>query len=122
LRSAGSLENVTLSEQWAESVLARHHDSNFLAVMMRMMRTTVTLDPDVAAKLRQVASERGVSFKSALNDAVRAGLGGEARSARRYRMPVRRMGVRRGVDLDKALRLAGDLEDAEILRKLELRK
>jgi hypothetical protein len=86
------------------------------------MRTTITLDQDVAAKLRQVARERGVSFKSALNDAVRSGLSGEPRSARRYRMPVRSMGLRRGIDLDKALRLAGDLEDAEILRKLELRK
>lgn len=86
------------------------------------MRTTVTLDQDVAAKLREVARERGVSFKAALNDAVRAGLGGDARSARRYRMPARRMGVRRGVDLDRALRLAGELEDAEIARKLELRK
>jgi hypothetical protein len=32
------------------------------------------------------------------------------------------MGVRPGVDLDKALRLADELEDAEIIRKLELRK
>jgi len=32
------------------------------------------------------------------------------------------MGVRAGVDLDKALQLAGELEDAELVRKLELRK
>jgi len=32
------------------------------------------------------------------------------------------MGLRRGIDLDKALRLAGELEDAEIVRKLQLRK
>jgi hypothetical protein len=37
-------------------------------------------------------------------------------------MPTHAMGVRQGVDLDRALRLAGELEDAEILRKLELRK
>ncbi len=86
------------------------------------MRTTVTLDEDVASKLQWVARERGVSFKAALNDAVRAGLGGEARAGRRYRMPTRRMGVRRGVDLDRALQLAGELEDAEIVRKLEMRK
>jgi hypothetical protein len=86
------------------------------------MRTTVTLDPDVAAKLRQLVHERGVSFKVALNDAVRAGLGGSAPAGRRYRVSPRPMGVRKGVDLDRALRLAGELEDAEILRKLELRK
>lgn len=32
------------------------------------------------------------------------------------------MGLRAGIDLDRALQLASDLEDAEILRKLELRK
>jgi hypothetical protein len=30
--------------------------------------------------------------------------------------------VRPGIDLDKALRLAGELEDDEIVRKLDLRK
>jgi predicted transcriptional regulator len=86
------------------------------------MRTTVTLDPDVAAKLRFLARERGVSFKAALNDAVRAGVGGEGHTARPYRVPARRMGVREGVDLDHAGRLLGELEDAEIVRKLALRK
>jgi predicted transcriptional regulator len=86
------------------------------------MRTTVTLDQDVAAKLQHAARERGVSFKAALNEAVRAGLDSERRSARPYRMRSRPMGVRRGVDLDRAGRLAGELEDAEIVRKLALRK
>ena len=86
------------------------------------MRTTVTLDQDVASKLRQVARERGVPFKVVLNDAVRDGLGGKARAARRYRMPTYDMRVRKGVNLDKALRLADELEDAEIIRKLELGK
>ncbi len=86
------------------------------------MRTTVTLDPDVAAKLRAVMRERGVSFKVALNEAVRSGVGGSAPAGRRYRMPTESLGVRPEVDLDKALALAGELEDAEILRKLELNK
>jgi len=85
------------------------------------MRTTVTLDPDVAAKLHEAARERAVSFKVALNDAVRVGLGGGG-TARPYRVPTRRLGVRPGVELDKALALAGGLEDDETLRKLELRK
>jgi predicted DNA-binding ribbon-helix-helix protein len=86
------------------------------------MRTTVTLDQDVAAKLKSLARERGVSFKAALNESIRAGLDGNGQTARRYRMPTRRMGVRRGIDLDRALWLAGELEDAEIVRKLQLRK
>ena len=31
-------------------------------------------------------------------------------------------GLRPGIDLEHALRLAGELEDAETVRKLELRK
>jgi hypothetical protein len=86
------------------------------------MRTTVTLDPDVEAKLREAMRERGVSFKAAINDAVRSGLCGPAVPAKRYRMPTAPLGARPGVNLDKALRLAGEMEDAEILRKLELGK
>jgi hypothetical protein len=86
------------------------------------MRTTVTLDEDVAAKLKQTARERGVSFKVALNEAVRAGLNGPTPVARRYRMTTAPLGVRPGIDLDKALTLAGEMEDEEILRKLALRK
>jgi hypothetical protein len=90
--------------------------------MMLRVRTTVTLDEDVAAKLKQTARERGVSFKVALNDAVREGLRGSTRPAQRFHVQARPMGVRPGVNLDKALRLAGELEDEEILRKMALRK
>ncbi len=90
--------------------------------MMLPVRTTVTLDEDVAAKLKQAARERGVSFKVVLNDAVRAGLNGQSPPARPYRIEARPMSVRPGINLDKALRLAGELEDEEILRKMALRK
>jgi hypothetical protein len=86
------------------------------------MRTTVTLEPDVEAQLRTVMRERGVSFKTALNDAVRSGLDHSSREPKRYRMPTAPMGLQPGVDIDKALRLAGELEDDEIIRKLELGK
>lgn len=86
------------------------------------MRTTVTLDADVAARLKAIARERGLSFKAALNDAVRAGLDAPANQQARYQVPVRPMGLRPGVDLDHALRLAADDEDSEIIRKLHLRK
>jgi hypothetical protein len=86
------------------------------------MRTTVTLDPDVAARLKERARERGLPFKVVLNEAVRAGLGASSGAARPYRMPARPLGARPGIDLDRATRLAGELEDAEIVRKLELRK
>jgi hypothetical protein len=90
--------------------------------MMLPVRTTVTLDEDVAAKLKQAARERGVSFKVVLNDAVRAGLSRQARPTQPFRMKTFPMGVRPGINLDKALQLAGELEDEEILRKMALRK
>jgi hypothetical protein len=87
------------------------------------MRTTVTLDADLAAKLRTLARERGVSFKEALNTALRRGLAPQAAGSREpYRLPSRPLGLRPGIDLEHALRLAGELEDAETIRKLELRK
>ena len=86
------------------------------------MRTTVTLDADVAAKLKAAARQQGISFKQALNQAVRAGLGPARRSGRRFTQPTQPMSLRPGVNLDKALLLAAALEDEELVRKLELRK
>jgi hypothetical protein len=86
------------------------------------MRTTVTLDPDVAARLKAVARQRGISFKQALNTAVRAGLGGERRGTRSFKQHSQPMGLRAGYNLDKALQIAAVLEDEEIVRRLERRK
>jgi hypothetical protein len=86
------------------------------------MRTTVTLDPDVAAKLKQAARERGISFKEALNSSVRRGFERGEAKPRPYRVRAQNLGVRPGVNLDKALQLAGELEDAETIRKLRLGK
>lgn len=86
------------------------------------MRTTVTLDDDVAAALQALAAERGLTFKQALNSTLRTGLSNPTKTSKPYRLPTRRLGLRAGVDLDKALRLSGELEDEHTLRKLELRK
>jgi hypothetical protein len=88
------------------------------------MRTTLTLDPDVAADLKRRARKTGKAFRQVLNDAVRAGLRAQdTPPARPYRLkPVSMGGPLPGVNLDKALQLAADLEDEEIARKLALRK
>jgi hypothetical protein len=82
------------------------------------MRTTITLDPDVEAAVKRLMRERGMSFKEALNSAVRAGLHPQREP---FRTPAYDMGEPR-VDLTKALRLAGELEDEEIVRRLAARK
>lgn len=91
--------------------------------MMRHVRTTVTLDDDVFAELRKLAADRGMTFKDALNSVLRRGLQpATTPSRKRYRLPSLDLGLSADIDLDKANRLAADLEDGEILRKLELRK
>ncbi|TPG34160.1 antitoxin [Mycolicibacterium hodleri] len=79
------------------------------------MRTTVTLDDDTLAVIRTRMAEQGTSFKEALNEAIRAG------AARRPAPPafVTRtadLGVPT-VSLDRALQLAADLEDEELVRR-----
>lgn len=86
------------------------------------MRTTVTVDDDLMAALQQLARERGATFKDVLNSTVRAGLRPPGEAAPDYQMPTKRLGLRADLNLDKALRLASDLEDDEVVRKLELRK
>ena len=39
-----------------------------------MMRTTLTLDPDVAARLERLKETKNTSFKSVVNEALRRGL------------------------------------------------
>jgi hypothetical protein len=68
------------------------------------------------------ARHRGIPFKQALNQAVRAGLGPPRRSARRFTQLTQAMSLRPDVNLDKALRLATALEDEELVRKVDLRK
>lgn len=83
------------------------------------MRTTVTLDPDVEALLREKMAQGDLSFKQALNDAIRSGLAPTPTEP--YRIVPRAMGVP-AVPLTHALRVAADLEDEEIVRKLALGK
>lgn len=78
------------------------------------MRTTVTLDADVEQVIRRRMSERGQSFKQALNDAVREGVRGDRSS---FSTPVFSMG-QPNVVLDRALRIAGDLEDDELVHRM----
>jgi hypothetical protein len=86
------------------------------------MRTTITLDPDVQALIRTAMKERGISFKEALNSAVRAGL---MQSKQRRRSFVQRsfsLGGEQNFRWDKALEIASAIEDEELSRKLSLRK
>jgi hypothetical protein len=84
------------------------------------MRTTVTLDPDVEALLHKLMRARGLTFKQALNEAVRTALRPQRQEA--FTTPTFRMGFNPELAWDKALRLAALLEDEELSRKLAARK
>jgi hypothetical protein len=81
------------------------------------MRTTITLDADTAALLQRLVREQGISFKQAVNDAIRAGL--RARPAKKpFRTRTAKMGEPT-VDLDRALQIAAAFEDDELVRKMQ---
>lgn len=83
----------------------------------RIHRTTVTLDEDVAARLRSVMHRSGKSFKQALNEALRRGLAARNAVARRpaFRVKARDLGrLRAGVSLDDIGGLLGHLADVAL--------
>ncbi|HSY49368.1 MAG TPA: DUF2191 domain-containing protein [Thermoanaerobaculia bacterium] len=89
------------------------------------MRTTLTLDDQLAQELKEVAHRAGKPFKDVVNETLRDGL--RSKRARPSPKPYRLVtvslgGVRPGLNLDKALSIADAVEDEEIARKLELRK
>lgn len=83
------------------------------------MRTTVTLDPDSEQIIRRRMREQGMSFKEAVNDAIRRSVVG--RSAEPFRTKTYSMGES-SVNLDRALQIAADLEDEELIRKMRTGK
>lgn len=89
------------------------------------MRTTLTIDDNLAQALRKRAYESGRPFKEVVNRVLRAGIEAEQAlpRSRPYKVkPVSLGGVLPGINLDKALRLAEEIEDREIAGKLRLRK
>jgi len=81
----------------------------------------VTLDPDVERMLRAAIRQRGISFKDALNEAIRTGLS-RPKSAARFQQKTFSMGGEQYFRWDKALATADAIEDEELVRKLSLRK
>jgi hypothetical protein len=75
------------------------------------MRTTLTLDDDLAGLLQQRAQQLGLSFKEVVNRTLRAGLGEAGRPQRNPPKTIAHsFGFRPGIDLDKLNQLADELE------------
>jgi hypothetical protein len=86
------------------------------------MRTTVTLDADVALKIRQIMRDRGISMKEAINSLIRTGLSPSRAKPRKIRTPTYNMGPLPSAFQNKMGALSDAIEDEEIVRKLSLGK
>lgn len=87
------------------------------------MRTTVNIRDGLLHRLKLEAERSGVSLTDLVNRTLEVGLERICPPpvGVPYTCPVYSMGEP-AFDVDKALRQATDLEDAETLRKLHLRK
>ena len=81
------------------------------------MRTTITLEPDVEALIRTAMKERGISFKEALNSAVRTGLTQGKPKGRYFVQKSYSLGGDQNFRWDQALEAAAAIEDEELSRK-----
>jgi hypothetical protein len=88
------------------------------------MRTTLTLDDHLAKELKEVAHRSGKPFKVVVNETLRNGLSAPSAKAapKPFKLETASLGFYPGVNIDKALQLADEMEDEEIIRKMELRK
>jgi len=87
---------LKLDAEWKPSWQhgCKHHDVR--------MRTTLTLNPDIAAKARRAVSQTGLPFKDVVNQALRAGLDEvlAPKASRKYRTKPIPMGLKPGISYD----------------------
>jgi hypothetical protein len=84
------------------------------------MRTTLTLDDDIAKILQRRARELDKSFKEVVNATLRNGLAKEDLPVARRPVPKvvpRNLGLKAGIDPDKLNQLVDELEAEEFARK-----
>ncbi len=85
------------------------------------MRTTLTLEADVAERIRQQMRRTGKGLKAVVNEALRFGLGmtGKQVSPPRFKVRPHSFGFKPGIDLDRVNQLVDQLEADEASRKLQ---
>lgn len=79
------------------------------------MRTTLTLDPDVAQLVAEAAHRARTSRKKVINDALRRALSQPLSHREPYHLPAHEAALQPGLDLAGFNRLADELEDEAIL-------
>ena len=80
------------------------------------MRTTLTIDDDIAMKLKSASEKaKDKSFKDIVNETLRRGLftKEESNDSVGFRVRSRRMGIRKGLSYDNIGELLEQIEDAK---------
>ena len=76
------------------------------------MRTTLTLDEDLARRLKEIARQEGRGFKEVTNEVIRRGLTASAsqvEGVRPFRVEPKACGFKAGVDPHKLNQIFDDL-------------
>jgi hypothetical protein len=84
------------------------------------MRTTLTLDPDVARLLEEEVHRQRKPFKHVVNEAIRKGLSPAGSAARpgRFRVRPHKTTLRPGIDAGALNQLVDELEDEAVVAEL----
>ncbi|MDT3440100.1 MULTISPECIES: antitoxin [unclassified Pseudofrankia] len=82
------------------------------------MRTTLTLDDDVARLVEDAVHRERRSMKKVINDALRQALAPRDAQYEPYRLVPHESAIRPGFDMTSLSRVADELEEEEILDKL----
>jgi hypothetical protein len=84
------------------------------------MRTTLTLEPDVAKLIEREAHRQQKPIKQIVNEALRRGLTspGLTRGQKPFRVQPHVTGLRPGIDIARFNHLADELEDEALVEKM----
>jgi hypothetical protein len=82
------------------------------------MRTTLTLEPDVALKLKRKMAEQKLTLKDAVNQALRVGLAAKDAPRVPFKVIPFDLGFLPGIDQDKLGQLDDRMESERIARQL----
>lgn len=90
----------------------KHLDINIITHYDACMRTTLTLDDDVAEKLREEARLQDKTFKQVVNDTLRRGMSPEVRdiSTPEYRLVPNHSALAPGIDPTKLNQISDQIE------------
>jgi hypothetical protein len=81
------------------------------------MRTTLTLDDDIAERLMEKARETRQPFKAVVNAALRRGLGEQNSAVKPFRVKAHHGGLLPGIDPRKLNEFFWDLEQEDFFSR-----